>query len=181
MKRILFILSAALVISSCQNEPTEEIIAEDFDSVQFIVDLQRLDSIMANGLPAKKDIKKALVMYQDFANYFPNDPKAPNYLFQVSDFYYSLEQHEKAVSTLTTIIEKYPDYNRIEAVYFTRANHTDMDLRDTTLAKQYYEEFLEKYPNSQYANDAKVRMENVGLSIEDMVKKFDEMNAAASK
>lgn len=179
MKNIVFVLGAvALLLAGCKSEPTEKIDSGDLDTAKFLTELKSVDSIMATGIPQKKDIKKAIVMFQDFANYFPNDPKAPQYLFQVSDFYYNTGQTKRAVATLTTIIEKYPTYDRIEAVYFTRANHVDMDLRDTTLAKRYYEEFLESYPNSQYADDAKVRMENVGLSMEDLIKKFDEMNAA---
>ena len=178
MKKSIIIISAiALLLGSCKNETVENINSGDLDTAHFLNELKSIDSVMKSGIPEKGDIKKAIVMYQDFANYFPNDLKAPNYLFQVSDFHLNLGSPGKSIKILTDIIEKYPNYKRIEAVYFARASHTDFDVRDTTLAKTYYKEFLEKYPESQYADDAQIRYENVGLSIEDLIKQFDEKNA----
>ena len=179
MKKItLYITAVSMFLVGCKNEPVSEIDSSELDTIVFLNQLNAIDSVMSAGMPEKKDIKKAIVLYQDFANYFPADPKAPNYLFQVSDFYLNMGQPKKSVKVLSDIIEKYPNYSRVEAVYFARASHTDLDLRDTTLAKTYYKEFLDKYPESQYANDAKIRYENVGLSIEDLIKHFDENNAS---
>ncbi len=182
MKRIETILLGVLAASiiSCNTAPSEEEKVDngDLDTAMFLTELKTLDSTLAEGIPEKKDIKKAIVMYQDFSRYFPNDSKTPAYLLQVSDFYLNIGKTKKSVNILTTIIEKYPDYDNIETVYFTRASHVDLDLRDTTLAKSYYEEFLEKFPESQYANDARVRYDNVGLSMEDIIRKFEEANAS---
>ena len=184
MKKVEIVLSAlmlTLLVISCTDEskPVEEKKdTGELDTTAFLTQIKTLDSIMSAGVPEKKDIKKAIVLYQDYADYFPEDPKAPSYLFQVSDFYLNMGKVKKSVNTLTTIIEKYPDYKKIETVLFTRASHVDLDLRDTTLAKKYYEDFLEKYPESEYADDAKTRYENVGLSMEDIIKKFEEANAS---
>ncbi|MFK8036973.1 MAG: tol-pal system YbgF family protein [Crocinitomicaceae bacterium] len=180
MKNIGIGISAFLLFMvSCNvdSETSEKIDNGDFDSLSFMQDVKSLDSVLAKGVPEKKDLKKAIVVFQDYAKYFPESTKAPNYLFQVSDFYLNMGNPERSVAVLTDIIEKYPNYDRIETVYFTRASHVDFDLRDTTLAKTYYDEFLTLYPNSEYADNAKERYKNVALSMEDLVRKFEEMNA----
>lgn len=180
MKKIgLYVGIVAVLFTACNGEaPAESTVdSNELDTASFLSQINSIDSIMQTSIPEKKDINRAIVLYQEFANYFPEDTKTPNYLFQVSDFYLSQGKSTKAVNVLTNIISKYPNYTKLESVYFARASHVDLDLRDTTLAKRYYEEFLEMYPQSQYAADAKTRMENVGLSIEDIIKQFDEKNA----
>jgi len=181
MKKTEIILSTLVILAvSCTNEPLKGEVDSggELDTVEFLSEIKTLDSIMLAGIPEKKDIKKAIVMYQDYINYFPNDDKTPAYLLQVSDFYLNMGKTEKSVNLLTTIIEKYPNYKKIETVYFIRASHVDLDLRDTALAKTYYAEFLEKYPESEYASDARIRHDNVGLSMEDIIRKFEKANAS---
>lgn len=178
MRVIGLYISLIVVLSvSCNGtESKTEIDNGVFNSEAFLIEMKSIDSVLATGIPEKEDLKKAIVMYQDFAKHFPDDPKSPNYLFQVSDFYLNMGNSKKSVNVLTGIIEKYPNYDRIETIYFVRASHVDLDLRDTVLAKTYYQEFLELYPDSKYAKDANTRLENVGLSMEDLIKKFEEMN-----
>ena len=180
MKKVELVLSAVLLfMASCTNEaPEGKVDNGELDTASFLSEIKSLDSIMSSQMPEKKDIKKAMVIYQDYATYFPDDSKTPNYLFKMSDLYLNVGNTEKSVNILTSIIEKYPNFEKIETIYFTRASHVDLDLRDTSLAKTYYQEFIEKYPESEYVNDAKIRFANVGLSMEDIIRNFEEANAA---
>src|SRR5690606_5932182 len=122
--------------------------------------------------PAKEDVEKAVTMYQDYAGIFPDDKKSPDYLLQASDFAYNLGQYPKSVKILNRLIDNYPDYYKLESAYFNRASHTDFELRDTATARIYYNEFIEKYPDSDFVKDAEVRLNTMYLSLEDLVKTF---------
>ncbi|MFK8046147.1 MAG: tol-pal system YbgF family protein [Crocinitomicaceae bacterium] len=176
----LNVILAALVFASCENAPsTPELDSDALDTAVFLTEIKTIDSILAAGVPDKKDVTKAIVLYQNFANYFPDDSKTPDYLFRVSDFHLGGGRPDQAVRVLSDIIEKYPDYERLESVYFARASHVDFDIRDTTLAKTYYNDFLKMYPDSKFSENVNSRLKTVSLSIEDLVKQFEE-NASKS-
>lgn len=153
------------------SENTEE---SGVNKDEFLNELSALeDSIEANlNNPDQELLKSAITKYQDFADIFPDDPKAPDYLLKASDFSLATNQPQKSVKILNKIIENYPDYGRMEDVLFNKASHLDFELRDTTQAKEVYREFIEKYPNSELVDDAESRIQNISLSMEELVEKF---------
>ncbi len=48
------------------------------------------------------------------------------------------------------------------------------DLRDLETAKKIYEEFLVKYPDDEFADDAEISIKNLGKSPEELIKEFEE-------
>ena len=120
----------------------------------------------------EKDIEDAITRFQDFAALFPEDPKAPDYLLRASDLALISDQPQKSVKLLNRIINDYPDYPKMEDVKYNRASHLDFELRDTTKAKEAYQEFIDTYPNSPLINDCKSRIENIQYSLEELTEKF---------
>jgi outer membrane protein assembly factor BamD (BamD/ComL family) len=43
-------------------------------------------------------------------------------------------------------------------------------------AEKTYRQFIEKYPNSPIVEDVKATLENLGLTPEELVRKFEEAN-----
>jgi outer membrane protein assembly factor BamD (BamD/ComL family) len=84
----------------------------------------------------------------------------------------SVGQVEKSVKILNRIVEEYPDYSRMEDVMFNKASHLDFELRDTTQAKVAYQEFIDRYPDSELRDDAESRIENIQYSLEELAEKF---------
>ena len=182
MKKVALILSLSiLVFSACNSAAESETTTpagetDSFDTAAFEQEMISIEEKINMGAPERKDLITAAGLYEKYAELYPGTETSGDYLLKASDFNLSLGKVNKSVAILSKIIEEYPEYSRLESAYFNRANHTDLDLRDTTLAKTYYEEFLEKYPDSEMADDAQSRIENVSLSIEELVKKFEEMN-----
>lgn len=171
---LIFLLLGISACGSGENTDGEETNEETVDYDQFMQELVELENkINANvAAPDKEVLKEAIVKYQDLAGYFPEDPKAPEYLFKASDLALSTGQPEKAVKILSRIMEEYPQYERMEDVMFNKASHLDFELRDTTAAKELYAEFIKKYPESELVDDAQSRIENISLSLEELVEKF---------
>jgi TolA-binding protein len=57
---------------------------------------------------------------------------------------------------------------------FLKAFVYEDQLHDLNKAKKYYEEFLEKYPDSDFADDARISLQNLGKSPEELIKEFEE-------
>lgn len=177
LKNILKITVVAVLLSltSCggdaesTGENTETV---EIDKDQFLLDLAELEKKMDTDMPSKEDMKKAVTAFQNFANIFPTDDKAADYLLRASDVALTLGQNEKSVKILGRIINEYPTYEKIESVYYNRASHTDFELRDTTLARVYYNEFMEKFPDSDFMDDAQARLDQNFMSLEELIESF---------
>lgn len=181
MKKIGLLLFAGLLMVACSGEDnsgTEEISEDgrpvaDYDSLKSEIDKLEAE-INATNNPNDELLKKGILKFQEFAGFFPEDPLAPDYLLKASDFSYQTKQFEKSVKILNRIIADYPDYNRMEDVLFNKASHLDFELRDTTQAKEVYQEFIEKYPESELVDDAEARIKYISYSAEDLIKMFEE-------
>jgi len=169
----------ALSIYSCNSgdetvydEKQDDFISKvDYD--EFNKECEDLEKkILAQNPPSENLLREGLTKFQDYAGYFPEDAKSPDYLLKASDYALLLNQPEKSIKILQRIIDNYPNYNKMESVMFSKADHLDFNMRDTTAAKIAYQEFIDKYPQSDLVDDAQSRIENIALSLEELAEKF---------
>ena len=59
---------------------------------------------------------------------------------------------------------------------FMKAFLFDESLKDVENARKYYQEFIDKYPNHEFAKQAKLLMENLGKSQEEVLKSLQGKN-----
>lgn len=151
-----------------QQEQTD-VPTADYDEISA-----ELDGMEVQMAANPKDIetrKKAVTRMQDFASFFPDDPKAPHYLHKASDLALELDQDAKAVKLLERIQSDYPDYEKMMHVDYNRASHLDFELRDTTRAKEAYQFFIDKYeskyPDDNRISDSKLRIKYIRFGWED--------------
>lgn len=180
---LIFPIGLLVAMSSCNGngednteytETQEEAIIPHADYDTYLKECIEMENkILANANnPDKQLLEEAMLKFQDFAGYFPDDEKTPDYLFKASDYALTLGKIEKSIKILTQIINDYPNYPKMESVLFNKASHLDFEMRDTTLAKQTYQEFIDKYPNSDLVDDAQSRIDNISLSLEELANKF---------
>ena len=168
------ILGLVLTTVSCGgDQPAEDVeVVNEFNEAQFLTNLEKIENNLNVDAPAKNDLQKAVTAFQDFANHFPEDDRAADYLLKASDISLSLGQNEKSVRILNQIIDEYPSYEKMESVVYNRASHTDFELRDTAKAREYYMEFMEKYPESDFIDDAEARISQNFMSLEELIEMF---------
>lgn len=180
-KSIAFIAFIGIAVQSCggDGEPGNEGNQNDsttvsIDTAKFMEDLTAIkDKIEKQmDIPKEKDLKEAIIMFQDFASVFPDSPEAPDYLLRASDICLTTKEPEKSVKILNRIIKEYPGYPKMEDVKYNKASHLDFELRDTTAAKDAYRQFIEEYPNSPLVKDCESRIENIRYSAEELAEKF---------
>lgn len=108
------------------------------------------------------DASEAAVMAQ------PDLPNAPEYLHRAAETARTLRDIPKAISLYDWIINRYGDTPRGATALFLKAFTYDNDLKDFEKARTYYEEFLAKHPNNEFAESAKFLLENLGKSDEQL-------------
>lgn len=177
MKKFFYIaalFSFTLVSCGDNTEYNEQQgVAEGPDYDELLKKCQDIEKeILATQAPSDSLLKAGIKEFQAFAGAFPEDPESPNYLLKASDFSMNTGQIEKSVKILDRIIRDYPEFDKMEDVMYVKASHIDLNLRDTTWAKQAYQEFIDKYPESELVPDAQSRIENIALSIEELAEKF---------
>jgi outer membrane protein assembly factor BamD (BamD/ComL family) len=121
-----------------------------------------------------------LNMYTDFIKEFPTDTLVPEYIFKSGSIAMNEGNGEKAIGYFDLYMNQFPDKSRAPVCLFFKAYVYENVLRNMDKAKELYITFAEKYPNHPLANDAKLAVENLGKSPEQMIREFEAKQKADS-
>ncbi len=178
MKKIVLFALITLLMTACGSTGTkkEKTAPEKLTKSELSKKIKDAETALFSDSTALEiDKKRALALASDyrlFASQYPGDSMAPEYLFKASDILMNMNRPQQTVSTFNAIISTYPDYKKLPTCYFLRAFVYDDQLKDYDAAKKYYREFLDKYPHSEFADDAEMLLKNLGKSPEELIKEF---------
>ena len=160
-KYIICFVLALLFVGCSNNDPAKRI--ETLEKEAFATE---------NAI--NPDIASDLVSaYCDFADANPNDAKTPEYLFKAVDVSMNLNEPQRTISIIDRLVKEYPEYPRTQAALFIKAFIFETRYNNLDMAKKLYEQYLELYPNGEFASDCRASIENLGISPEELVKKFE--------
>ena len=116
--------------------------------------------------------------YLLFAQQNPNDLQSPDFLFKALDVAVGVnaEGPQKAIDIADVLVEKYPDFEMTPMALFIKGFVYENMIGDLQNAEMTYRQFIEKYPNSPMVEDVKATLENLGLTPEELIRKFEEAN-----
>ena len=100
----------------------------------------------------------------------PASSTSPEYLFKAAEIARNLTSYHKCISLYTSLIKQYPKYEKAAVAMFLKAFILDTQFKDLPKAKAAYEEFLSKYPDNNFAKDARFLLENLGKDPEQILK-----------
>lgn len=175
MKNLLIILFISFTIFSCSNNKTEE----KETGVVTLEQISNLEDQLFNSEVSAPDVAKAnklATLYVDYANQHPADSLAADYLFKAADISMNMNNPQNTVALFKHIMSRYPSYKNIPTIMFLTGFVYDDQLKNYESAKEYYNEFLEKYPDSDFADDARISIQNLGKTPEELIKEFEDMN-----
>ena len=162
MKKIIVLLLIAGFFVGCNsNDPAKRI--EKLEKQAFATE-KAIDPVVASDLVSA---------YCDFADANPDDAMAPEYLFKAVDVSMNLNEPQRTIYIIDKLVKEYPDYPRTQAALFIKAFIFETKYGNLDMAKKIYEQYLEMYPNGDFADDCKASIENLGLTPEELVKKFE--------
>ncbi|MCB0521481.1 MAG: tetratricopeptide repeat protein [Lewinellaceae bacterium] len=165
MKAVSILLLIAFLFSACQSGPDRE---------KMQAGIQELEKQIGDDPKAQTALFTQLMgQYEDFAKAFPGDKQSAHYLSKAAELARLNQQFDKAITIYETIMKSYPDAPEASKAMFMKGFTLDNDLKNTAAAKAVYEEFLQKYPNDDFADDTAFLLKNLGKSEEEIIKEFE--------
>ncbi len=161
------VLIIVIALGSCKKDPKKEQIKA----------ISNLESELYGAQAMDRD--KGLHMidsYLGFSEQYPNDTLSASYLFKAGEIAMNLQLGTQAIFYYDKILSNFPSFHKIPECIFLKAFIFENQLGDLNKAKQFYEMFIERYPNHSLSNDAKASLEYLGLSPEALIKIFQEKN-----
>ena len=166
MKRLIpFLLFACLIIISCTSSKEKDI--------NKIKELEK--TVLAKSTtPVNLDKAKELVdAYIKYAKDFPKDSCSVNYLFKAANISMNIGKAKLSVELFDQIMKDYPGYSKVPDCMFLKAFVYDNNLKEYKKAREFYEEFIKKYPTHEFADDAQACIDNLGKTPEQLMKEFE--------
>ena len=125
------------------------------------------------GIATAKELFKSYIGY---ANANPNKEETPGYLFRAADLSMNLNMPDSALKYYNEIIYKYPSFAKVPESLFMLVFIYENYKQDYGKATKIYKQFIEQYPNHEFADDAAKCIENMGKSPEELIKEFEKNN-----
>ena len=169
----LFFVVAAFILASCSGGSNEESKTGLLDSIQKME--AELFSSPDLSLTSDK-ANRAVLLYSRYVNEFPKDSICPIYLFKSAEMFRAVNNGKMAVEYYQRIINEYPECEKVPVSVFLQGFVCENILNDMASAKKYYQMYLDKYPDGEFAKDASVLIMNLGKSPEEMIKGFEQQN-----
>lgn len=173
MKHLSYIIGLLILLSACtsSSEKSESAKTDLYESIS------KMEAELFGSTESKIDKKKAIKLidlYTEYANTYPDDPLAPEYLYKAADISMNMRRPIQTIELFDLILTKYPDFEKTPTVLFLKAFVYEDQMNDYDRAKKYYELFLEKYPDNEFADDAEVSLANLGKTPEELIREFEQ-------
>ena len=163
MKKFFHILliSLSIFLTSCNKEKKISVIEENEINLQMILLYEEGYEELLNG-----DILYAANKFNEAESIFPQSEWAPIASLMAGYAYYSQDYYFEAIDQIEDYIKKYPNHLNMDYAHFLLAmcyyeNIVDekRDLQPLLRSKKEFELIITKYPNTDFALDAKFKLE----------------------
>jgi len=147
---------------------------------QFAATVREAETKMRAGLDKPFDAEVAgglIKAYLDYANAFPGDTLAPDYIFRAGEIATRAGSYDQAIMLFHNVSDKYPEYKYVVEALYEEAMIYDSKLPgQAEKARPIYEQIIRNYPKNKLAEDSKVAITHLGKSDEELVKEFEKKN-----
>jgi len=166
MKTKILLLAICAFIISCGN-PQAELASkiEDMAHQVYNDSTKRIDNEMA---------KQYIAACEEYAVKFATDSLAPTLLLKAAEASRNIRDYNTALKIYDQIIIDFPTYEKAPQALFLKAFTVDDNMGKKEEAKVIYEEFLEKYPDDDFAESARFMLDNLYKSDAEIIKGFEE-------
>jgi len=165
------LMAAALIVMVASCSTPQQ------DALDNINEMEK-NTFSENGLVNTENVDDLIAVYESFANDFPADTLSPDFLFKAGDVAMNTNRSNKAIKLYDRIINEYNGYHKAPEALFLKGYVYENNLGRLDKAKAIYEEFLTKYPDNEFADDAEVSLKYLGKSPEELIEIFQKENAA---
>lgn len=115
---------------------------------------------------------KLIGLYRDYVLAFPDNPNAPEYLYAAGKTAKISGNVVAAIQLWEETANQYPESPKAPEALYIVAFEKENTLMEFDEAKATYQKLIEKYPNHELAQNAKIALPHVGKSPDEVVKGF---------
>jgi len=159
--RLISLLIILFLFASCSKEVKREIVIKEKS-----LDLQVIE-VYNEGLKALEegDVLFAAKKFNEVEILFPQSDWAPNSALMAAYAYYTQDYYSDVTAEIERFIKVYPKnknldyaYYLLAITYYEQIIDEKKDLQSILNAKNTFEIVINKFPNTEYALDAKFKM-----------------------
>lgn len=172
MKKILLALMALAIFTACG--PSRDKRAGDIEKTE-----KRLFG-QTDQAVSKEAIDSLMTSYEAFIQEFPDDTLSPVFLFKAGGIAMNSGNAEKAVASFDRLMKEYPAHEKAALGLFFKGFVQENLMQNLDQARETYLLFVEKYPDNEFADDARASVENLGKTPEQMIREFEAKQKADS-
>jgi len=167
-RHLIIAILASLLLTSCT--PSAQKKAAEISQLET-----KLKESAAKNMADTTHVKQLMGQYVEYFKSFPTDSLTPVYLMKLAKFYDVIQRPDSALYFYDQVYKNYPNYPKISIALFSEAFIYNNEKHDLPMAKELYNEYLAKYPNTQLAKSAAVELHNLGKSPEQIMAEMDSM------
>ncbi len=135
------------------------------------------DSLYARPGVDRKGAQALLDVYLAYAKLHPLDSMTPEYIFRGASIKSTMGDPQSGIALYDRIIRDFPHWRKIADTYYLKAFTIDNGLHQKGEAESAYNEVINRFPDHRFAADSKQMIENLKYTDEELMKKFEAMNA----
>lgn len=156
--RILLLISVVALLASCSSKD-DDVAQKPLESAEKLYNDARnkMDS---------RDYKESIKGFEEVERQHPYSPLANNAQIMSAYASYKADDYDSAVSTLERFVKLYPNddstpyaYYLIALCYYEQISDVGRDQKMTELAMQALRDVVRRFPDSDYARDAKIKLD----------------------
>ena len=128
---------------------------------------------LSEDLYNKGKYKKALRLMEQIVPVYRGKPQAEKLMFMYADTYYQLEDYYLSGYQFERFAASYPKSDSVEtASYYSASSYYELspvyslDQKDTYTGLEKLQEFIDKYPNSEYRKDANLKVKELSYKLQ---------------
>lgn len=145
--------------------------AEIDPQAQAIAKIDSLEAeLLDDSLGLSDQTASAIVKaYLQYADAYPKDSNAVDYLFKASDVMRGMFRYQDAVRTLELVVERYPTSDKAPTALFYAGFILHNDTDQNNLAIPYFQRLIEEFPEHPLADDARNLMPLLNMNEEQLL------------
>jgi len=162
---IIFIGILAIIATSCGKSKKREKAIDEINNLT-----KEFESSISDY---NFDLNKAhqlAELYNNFISEFPKDSVVPEMTIKLSILQASyLGETQLAVQNLESLVDKFPDSEQAPQALFLAGDYYQYKLKEFDKARNCYEKMVEKYPKDPLTAQARILLQNLGKSPEELL------------
>ena len=150
MRRLVFLIGLVLAMVSCGEYQKVLNKGNNADKYKMAVDLYE-----------QGEYKKAIVLFEKVIGPYANKPQMERIQYMISDSYFQTENYAMSAYYFEKFVNNYPESTKAQEAayysaksYFLAAPKYSRDQEDTYKAISAYQNYIDRYPNSELIEQA---------------------------